>query len=417
MSENQNQPREFDAVLGGQEPPPSSGVILGGLVGVEDRLTSPVVEARVAALSEALNYGEAGLNLIIQALPDSSQQVQRVAVRLLREKGGYKGKQALLDYDPWLFFTTLQDWTKDESSSQNSIFESVGTAHAVVTTQQLQNLLQDLQGKNLEALACEIKDNYGNRSKDFHDFVNVLVDAPEKLPNLKALFIGDLVDSEQSIHECSQIYLCNISSILKAFPTLEVLHIRGCIGKYNNPLLKDDQKEEILQIRNRDGSLVKLKKPKPNNLKTLIIEASDLTDNNPSQICELEYPSLEYLELWLGRRDTEKIVESLAPIISGKSCPNLLYLGLIGSVNTNAIARAVTQSPIIERLKVLNLANGTLSNAGVTALLECSAVNRLHTLNVSGNGLRTDRIARLFRLNCQVITDSQYHERYYLTQE
>lgn len=33
-----NQPRENDAVLGGQYPPPASGVILGGLEGVKQRL-------------------------------------------------------------------------------------------------------------------------------------------------------------------------------------------------------------------------------------------------------------------------------------------------------------------------------------------------------------------------------------------
>ncbi len=136
-----------------------------------------------------------------------------------------------------------------------------------------------------------------------------------------------------------------------------------------------------------------------------------MTDNHLTQICEIEYPSLEYLELWLGKQDTEKVVDSLTPILSGKSCPNLLYLGLIGSENTNAIARVVTQSPIIERLKVLDLANGTLSNAGVIALRNCPAVNRLDTLNVSKNRLTTNMIERLSQLNCQVITDSQFHVR------
>lgn len=413
MPDNQNRPREFDAVLGGQEPPPVAGVILGGLFGVEYRLTSPVIEARIAALCEALNYGKAGLNLIIQALPDSSQQVQRFASRLLREKGGSKGKQALLDYDPWLFFTTLQDWTKDESYSQNSIFKSLGTAHTVTKKYQLQYLLQNLQGKNLEALVCETTDNHGNRHEDFQHFANLLVDKHEKLPNLKALFIGDTYDSEKWTNACSQIYLYNISSILKAFPKLEVLHLCGRICDANSPLLNDHRDIEFLQIRNRDGSLVKWKKPKHNKLKTLIIEGPYWKDNHLSQICEIEYPSLEYLELWLGRQNTEKIVESLAPVLSGKSCPNLLYLGLIGSANTNAIARAITQSPIIERLKVLDLTNGNLNYAGARALLECSAVNRLHTLKVSKNQLHERMIQRLIGLNCQVITDSRFHDRYY----
>ncbi len=91
MSENENQPREFDAVLGGQALPPPS-LVLGGLEGVKRRLTSSVIEVQVAALSDALSYGEAGLELVIQALPNSSQQLQRVASLLLREKGGDIGK-------------------------------------------------------------------------------------------------------------------------------------------------------------------------------------------------------------------------------------------------------------------------------------------------------------------------------------
>ncbi|MBW4605077.1 MAG: hypothetical protein KME29_37400 [Calothrix sp. FI2-JRJ7] len=52
MTNNQNQPREFDAVRGGETPPPIQGAVLGGIKGVKQRLGSPVFEVRVAALSE-----------------------------------------------------------------------------------------------------------------------------------------------------------------------------------------------------------------------------------------------------------------------------------------------------------------------------------------------------------------------------
>lgn len=42
MTNNQNEPREFDIVLGGEKPPPSQGAVLGGIEGVKQRLTSPV---------------------------------------------------------------------------------------------------------------------------------------------------------------------------------------------------------------------------------------------------------------------------------------------------------------------------------------------------------------------------------------
>ncbi|OUL28748.1 hypothetical protein [Nostoc sp. 106C] len=67
-SNNPNQPRKYDAVLGGELLPPVTSIVLGGLEGVQNRLKSSVVEAQVAALSEALNYGDAGLEILIQAL-------------------------------------------------------------------------------------------------------------------------------------------------------------------------------------------------------------------------------------------------------------------------------------------------------------------------------------------------------------
>ena len=54
MAENQNQPGKYDAVLGGKNPPPVTGVVLGGIEGVKRRLSNPVVEVKVAALSDAL---------------------------------------------------------------------------------------------------------------------------------------------------------------------------------------------------------------------------------------------------------------------------------------------------------------------------------------------------------------------------
>lgn len=56
MTNNQNEPREFDAVLGGEAPPPVQDAVLGGIEGVRKRLVNPDVEIRVAAVQDALNY-------------------------------------------------------------------------------------------------------------------------------------------------------------------------------------------------------------------------------------------------------------------------------------------------------------------------------------------------------------------------
>ncbi|MCC3410629.1 MULTISPECIES: formylglycine-generating enzyme family protein [unclassified Microcoleus] len=117
MSENKNEPREYDAVRGGQNSIPVNAAVLGGIPGVKSRLASPIVEARIAALSEALKYGEAGLDLIIQALHDESMQVKLAAYSLLKYRDDLKIKPPFQDYLPTFEFDVI---TVDAEGKENS---------------------------------------------------------------------------------------------------------------------------------------------------------------------------------------------------------------------------------------------------------------------------------------------------------
>lgn len=86
MSKNSDRPRVYDAVLGGQEKAPPGAVVLGGLEGVKRRLANPVIEQKIAALEEALKYGEAGLELVIWALDDNLWKVRQAAYSLLASR-------------------------------------------------------------------------------------------------------------------------------------------------------------------------------------------------------------------------------------------------------------------------------------------------------------------------------------------
>ncbi|MDY6898922.1 MAG: hypothetical protein SWZ49_12715, partial [Cyanobacteriota bacterium] len=98
MSDNPQEPREYDAVLGGDNPPPVDGAVLGGIEGVKRRFANKVVKVRVAALRDALNYGDAGLDLVIEALQDESPQIEDVAAELLSHREETKARFALLGY-------------------------------------------------------------------------------------------------------------------------------------------------------------------------------------------------------------------------------------------------------------------------------------------------------------------------------
>ncbi len=98
--ENLDQPKPYDAVRGGQVPPPVGGVVLGGLAGVKHRLSSSVSEHRIAALKEALNYGDAGLKIVIKICQSETGPVQRAASDLLRERLSAIARERLQAFVP-----------------------------------------------------------------------------------------------------------------------------------------------------------------------------------------------------------------------------------------------------------------------------------------------------------------------------
>ena len=104
MHNNPKKPKDYDAILGGNAPA-YGGVVLGGIEGVKSRFntsTSPdclaSIDKRITALKDALNYGEAGLDLVIQALDDAEWYIHQAAYSLLYANSNNKVKQALLQY-------------------------------------------------------------------------------------------------------------------------------------------------------------------------------------------------------------------------------------------------------------------------------------------------------------------------------
>src|SRR4028118_2349474 len=117
MTENPNQPREYDAVKGGESQVPFAAAVLGGISGLKSRLASPIVEVKIAALSEALKYGDAGLDLIIGVLQDESMAVKLAAFSLLKDRDELNIKEQLHKYLPIFEFDVI---TVDAEGKENS---------------------------------------------------------------------------------------------------------------------------------------------------------------------------------------------------------------------------------------------------------------------------------------------------------
>ena len=79
-------PQKFDAVLGNQTSIANCSVILGGIEGVKTRLNSENINIIILALKDALNYGDAGLHLVLRYLENPESQIVDAAFELLKDR-------------------------------------------------------------------------------------------------------------------------------------------------------------------------------------------------------------------------------------------------------------------------------------------------------------------------------------------
>jgi hypothetical protein len=245
-----NQPQNFDAVFGGQAPLPIDSLVLGGIQGVKKRLETEDEEERVAALEDALKYGDEGIDLIIEALYDSLDQMHERAAYLLR-KAGVRGKQVLLEYDPWLWFTTFKDWAPEDFIN-GDIEQTAGLAFLASGKRELLTILKNSRVGDIEAIKIQkyVRKSYTNKS--VQDVVDLLVEKKDLLKNLQALFVGEYCEIYNVKYKISKLDICSIYPLFKAYPYLKLLHIRGRLVEED--ILKNNS--QILEIRSSNESSI-----------------------------------------------------------------------------------------------------------------------------------------------------------------
>jgi hypothetical protein len=201
----------------------------------------------------------------------------------------------------------------------------------------------------------------------------------EKLRGLTALFLGDITYEEQEI---SWIGQGDVDPIVRAYPSLEVLRVRGGNGL----------------------SLGALDAPA---LTTLIVEAGGLPGAVLSQVCGARLPNLEHLELWLGSENygSDHTVDDLMPILSGRLFPKLRYLGLRDCEYTDDVARALAEAPVLSQLETLDLSMGTFGDDGANALLASAQVKKLRKLDVSHHYMTPEVAEQLAALGPEVVAN------------
>ncbi|MEH0516252.1 MULTISPECIES: STM4015 family protein [unclassified Streptomyces] len=186
--------------------------------------------------------------------------------------------------------------------------------------------------------------------------VEALTAARDRFPALRALFFGDMVMEECEI---SWINQTDVTPLLKAFPALEELGVRG-------------------------GSGLRFPALSHGSLRRLVIEAGGLPAEVVRGVAGSDLPALEHLDLWLGTPEYggDSEAADLEPILSGARLPRLRHLALRNSEIQDAVAGAIAAAPVVPRLEVLDLSMGVLTDEGATALLDGQPLNHLRKLDL-----------------------------------
>ncbi|MBX2865701.1 MAG: STM4015 family protein [Leptolyngbyaceae cyanobacterium MAG.088] len=302
----------------------------------------------------------------------------------LTDYGGYRGKHT----------TRFANRAVQEFKHNQSLANPDSTAYAlrcdydddVTLAEVLQQLANRPEANAIEALVLGMWQGDGVCTGDpSTDLVSTLVTIHGQLSKLQAVFIGDITYEECEI---SWLQQSDMSSLLQAYPQLELLQVRGGTGLQFATAAKHD------------------------HLKALILETGGLSRDTVHQIYAWELPALEHLEFWFGTEDYGGNCweQDLEAVLDNLCFPNLIYLGLRNSKFTNELMDRLVNSPLLAKLKVLDLSMGTLSDEGATKLLNCPAIKNLSILNVSESYLSGSMIEQLTALGIHVIADGQRQE-------
>ncbi|MFC9652585.1 MULTISPECIES: STM4015 family protein [unclassified Streptomyces] len=193
------------------------------------------------------------------------------------------------------------------------------------------------------------------------EVISALVAARDRLPALRALFLGDITYME-----------CEISWINQGLVT---------------PLL--DAFPELLEFGVRGGQGLRFPAVRHARLRSLTIETGGLDAEVVRSVAASDFPELEHLDLWLGTSwyGANANTADLAPILAGARLPRLRSLALRNSEIQDEIAVALAGAPVVAGLETLDLSMGTLGDDGAEALLGGQPLSHLKKLDLHHNYL------------------------------
>ena len=198
---------------------------------------------------------------------------------------------------------------------------------------------------------------------------------------LDDLFVGDFEYPTEC--EMSWAELGDLSTLWRAVPKLKRLKLRGLV---------------------RDFGVIELPA-----LTHFTWETSGHARQNLASLLDARLPKLEHLELWFGDPNygAECSVDDVRPLLH-RDLPLVTSLGLKNFEFTDGLVEPLLGSPLLPRLRRLDLSLGCLTDEGADELLRGRArLSHLEVLDLSRNVLSDAHFAELKTLCREVRLEGQ----------
>lgn len=275
----------------------------------------------------------------------------------------YSSDEAITSPDSQAFRISI-DWeARDEGKTFDDTFAAFVADPACIDVEAL--LIGDWGG--------------AGEGDDSSSVVEALVSARERIPKVRALFLGEMSVEESEI---SWINQSDVSPLFEAFGNLEELWLRG-------------------------GEGLSLGRPRHKNLQKLVIETGGMPATIVHEVISAEFPQLKHLELWLGDDGYGRNVrpEDIRQLITDGPCQRIIYLGLRDDCEADETAKLLAESGIPSSVEMLDLSLGTLGDEGASTIAESSWCNQLRMLDIHHHYVSPEVVAKLRTVVSEVNAD------------
>ncbi|MFO0595869.1 MAG: hypothetical protein U0228_11205 [Myxococcaceae bacterium] len=323
----------------------------------------------------------------------------RVYADWLQEHGDVRGELASMflngrNADAWIFLARHRDLLLGEHGQSalrvlevtNGFISALGLKSAYESDVDLAELCADVLGRPGARFVTRLRFGLASFESD-NDWTSTL---GAVLSSPVAARVQRLEFDDYTYEDCeiSWTPFGDFAALWEGAPGLEHLHLRSGAGGHLGTIAHA-------------------------TLKSFVRESGGLGGEEVDAIVTAKWPQLEHLEVWTGSSGYGGVAttDQLGPILRGERLPQLRSLGIVNTELSTELLGELAASPLLPRLKALDLSKGVFTDAEVDGWLRLAPKFRhLARLDLSKN-LLDERVGELkAALPNAVLDDQRDHE-------